>query len=106
MVDVVVAWVCACILLQRSLFTLDGRSALCCSHRRDCCLSSFRSAHEVLRGDTKLLAPEETPEEVIREREQRAAQLAAVQDKLKAAGGQQLGADPAQQACYSANQRM
>lgn len=45
-----------------------------------------RSAHEVLRGDAKLLAPEETPEEVIREREQRAAALAAVQDKLKAVG--------------------
>ena len=42
-----------------------------------------RSAHEVLRGDTKLLAPEETPEEVIRERQQRAAALAAVQDKLR-----------------------
>jgi hypothetical protein len=40
----------------------------------------------VLRGDAKLLAPEETPEEVLREREQRAASLAAVQDKLKAAG--------------------
>jgi hypothetical protein len=45
-----------------------------------------RSAHEVLRGDAKLLAPEETPEEVIRERQQRAAALAAVQDKLKGAG--------------------
>jgi hypothetical protein len=39
----------------------------------------------VLRGDTKLLAPEETPEEVIRERQQRARDLAAVQDKLKGA---------------------
>ena len=47
--------------------------------------SADRSAHEVLRGDAKLLAPEETPEEVIREREQRAAQLVSVQDKLKAA---------------------
>lgn len=47
-------------------------------HTRAC-----RSAHEVLRGDTKLLAPEETPEEVIRERQQRAKELAAVQDKLK-----------------------
>jgi hypothetical protein len=45
-----------------------------------------RSAHEVLRDDSKLLAPEETPEEVLREREQRAAALAAVQGKLKAAG--------------------
>lgn len=45
-----------------------------------------RSAHEVLRGDAKLLAPEETPEEVIRERQQRAAALSAVQDKLRDAG--------------------
>lgn len=37
----------------------------------------------MLRGDAKLLAPEETPEEVIRERQQRAAALAAVQDKLR-----------------------
>jgi hypothetical protein len=40
----------------------------------------------VLRGDAKLLAPEETPEEVIRERQQRAAALSAVQDKLRDAG--------------------
>lgn len=49
--------------------------------------SRTRSAHEVLRGDTKLLAPEETPEEVLREREARAAQLAAVQDRFKSQAG-------------------
>jgi hypothetical protein len=47
----------------------------------------------VLRGDTKLLAPEETPEEVIREREQRAAALAAVQGKLR-------GGDAGERALY------
>jgi len=48
----------------------------------------------VLRGDNKLLAPEETPEEVIRERQQRAAALAAVQGKLKAPGGSGESAHP------------
>lgn len=43
-----------------------------------------RSAHEVLRGDAALLAPEETPEEVLREREARAAAVSAVQQKLMA----------------------
>jgi hypothetical protein len=44
-----------------------------------------RSAHEVLRGqDTSLLAPEDTPEEVLREREARAAAVSAVHDKLRA----------------------
>jgi hypothetical protein len=44
-----------------------------------------RSAHEVLHGqDTSLLAPEDTPEEVLREREARAAAVSAVQDKLRA----------------------
>jgi hypothetical protein len=43
----------------------------------------------VLRGqDTSLLAPEETPEEVLREREARAAAVSAVQDKLRAASGE------------------
>jgi hypothetical protein len=50
-----------------------------------CVAVRCRSAHEVLRGqDTSLLAPEETPEEVLREQEARAAAVSAVQDKLRA----------------------
>lgn len=37
--------------------------------------------------DASLLPPEETPEEVLRDREARAAAVSAVQDKLRAAGG-------------------
>eukprot|EP00775_Hariotina_reticulata_P003713 gene3713-3976_t len=49
--------------------------------------TKIKSAHEVLRDDAKLLAPEETPEEILREQQQRAATLVAVQDKLKRAAG-------------------
>lgn len=45
----------------------------------------IKSAHEVLRGDAKLLAPEETPEEVLAEQQARAAALRGVQDKLRGA---------------------
>jgi hypothetical protein len=45
----------------------------------------------VLHGqDTSLLAPEETPEEVLREREARAAAVSAVQDKLRAGSAGEL----------------
>ncbi|WIA14398.1 hypothetical protein OEZ85_002925 [Tetradesmus obliquus] len=50
--------------------------------------AKIKSAHEVLRGvDASLLPPEETPEDVLRDREARAAAVSAVQDKLRAAGG-------------------
>jgi len=41
----------------------------------------------VLRDDAKLLAPEETPEEILREQQERAAALVAVQDRLRSAAG-------------------
>lgn len=45
--------------------------------------AKIKSAHEVLKGDSKLLAPEETPEEVLAEQQARAAALKGVQDKLR-----------------------
>lgn len=45
--------------------------------------AKIKSAHEVLKGDTKLLAAEETPEEVLAEQQARAAALKGVQDKLR-----------------------